>query len=82
MNKYGDIGFPCRIPLDGLKYSVFVPFISIAIRLVDTHDMISLIMLLGKLKKWRVSFMKDHSYQKPFLGQFLRLDLPSFLSSF
>lgn len=47
---YGDIGSPCRIPLEGSKNYVRIPFTSIDTLLVVIHDMIMEDNLGGKLK--------------------------------
>lgn len=61
MNRQGDKGLPCRIPLEGWKKGIGVPLISIDMEEVVTQDIMRLIRARGNRKCCRDKRMKDHS---------------------
>lgn len=61
MKMYGDSGSPCLIPLVGWKKGEGCPFIRIEMEVVVMQDIMSVMILVGKLKKCKVSLMNPHS---------------------
>ncbi|PHT43681.1 hypothetical protein CQW23_17706 [Capsicum baccatum] len=61
INRYGDMGSPYLIPLEGLKKLVLVPLTKTEIEDEVTQDIMSLVRFPGKPNNSRVSLTKDHS---------------------
>ena len=61
MNRKGERGSPCLMPLEGLKLSNWPPFTRIEKEEVDTHSRTRSTKGRGNLKKVRTWRMKSHS---------------------
>lgn len=61
MKRYDNSGSPCLMPLVGMKGLVCSLLTRTEMVEELTHAIMRLVIVFGKLKPWRVSFMKDHS---------------------